>query len=322
MAPVDGAGAGGGVTATGGAVTLIDALATFPSDSARISAEPRALSIVLGMLGALGLVEQRLGLYRATLLARTYLHPDSSFYWGGVFHRQRDLMPEHARLVALLKARPTGPDVGAVGAWESGQLPADFAKTIAKFMHAHSLPAAIGAAKGGVFDGVRSLLDVGGGSGVFGIAIAQRHPDLHATILDLKTMCDAAQEYIDAAGVGDRVAVHPLDMFREAWPRGHDALFFSNIFHDWNDQTCTELSAKAFDALPKGGRIYLHEMLMNDDGGGPQTTAGFSMHMLLYTRGKQYTLAELKSFLEGAGFADVTSTHTCSYYSLTSARKS
>ncbi len=46
-----------------------------------------------------------------------------------------------------------------------------------------------------------------------------------------------------------------------------------------------------------------------------------SLAMLLYTRGKQYRLTELKSFLEGAGFTDVTSTHTCSYYSLTSARK-
>jgi acetylserotonin N-methyltransferase len=312
------------------AVTAADELGVFAAIhdealplkdlAARISAEPRALSIVLGMLAALGLVEHRLGRYRATVLARTYLHPDSPFYWGGVFHRQRQNMPEHARLVSMMKARAVDPSSGAVEAWETGQLAPDFARAIAKFMHAHSLPAAIGVARSGLFDGVKSLLDVGAGSGVFGIAVAQRHPKLKATILDLQPMCDAAQVYIDEAGVGDRVSVLPLDMFRQPWPKGHDALFFSNIYHDWNDETCAELSAKAFEALPKGGRIYLHEMLMDDGCDGPVTTAGFSMHMLLNTRGKQYTLGELKGFLEGAGFRDVASTHTCGYYSLVSAR--
>lgn len=301
--------------AVGDEALPLDALAS------KISAEPRALSIVLTMLGALGLVERRLGLYRASVLARTYLHPDSPFYWGGVFHRQRESLPEHARLVSMLRARTVDPTSGAVEAWETGQLPPEFARRIAKFMHAHSLPAAIGVARSGQFDGVTSLLDVGAGSGVFAIAVAQRHPELKATLLDLQPMCDAAQGYIDEAGVGDRVGVLPLDMFRQPWPKGHDALFFSNVFHDWDDKVCADLSAKAFEALPKGGRVYLHEQLIDDGHDGPVTTAGFSIHMLLNTRGKQFTLAELKGFLEGAGFRDVTATSTCGYYSLTSARK-
>jgi acetylserotonin N-methyltransferase len=139
--------------------------------------------------------------------------------------------------------------------------------------------------------------------------------------MDLRAMCAAAQPYIDDGGCGDRVDTLAVDMFREAWPTGYDALFFSNIYHDWDDRVCAELSAKAFAALPPGGRIFLHEMLMNDNGDGPATTASFSMLMLLGTRGRQYTLAELRGFLEGAGFQDVTARPTCSYYSLVSARK-
>ena len=44
----------------------------------------------------------------------------------------------------------------------------------------------------------------------------------------------------------DQVAV---DLFREPWPKGHDALFFSNVFHDWDFETCDWLAAQAFDAL-------------------------------------------------------------------------
>jgi 3-hydroxy-5-methyl-1-naphthoate 3-O-methyltransferase len=43
--------------------------------------------------------------------------------------------------------------------------------------------------------------------------------------------------------------------------------------------------------------------------------------MLLGTKGRQYTLAELRGFLEGAGFQEVNARPTCSYYSLVTARK-
>jgi 3-hydroxy-5-methyl-1-naphthoate 3-O-methyltransferase len=170
-------------------------------------------------------------------------------------------------------------------------------------------------------ENVTSLLDVGGGSGVFSIEIARANPQLSATILEIDTMCVAAQAYIDKAGA-DRVTTLACDMFRQDWPTGHDAHFFSNIFHDWSDETCRMLAAKSFAALPSGGRILLHEILMNDDGTGPLIPAAFSMLMLLGTKGKQFSLPELKGFLEGAGFVDVQAERTGGgYYSLVTARK-
>jgi len=62
---------------------------------------------------------------------------------------------------------------------------------------------------------------------------------------------------------------------------------------------------KSFDALPSGGRILLHEILMDDDGCGPLPAAAFSMLMLIGTRGRQYSLPELRGFLEPAGFTGV-----------------
>jgi hypothetical protein len=61
----------------------------------------------------------------------------------------------------------------------------------------------------------------------------------------------------------------------------------------------------------------LHEALLDDDGDGPPTTAAFSMLMLLATQGQQFTFAELKALLETAGFKDVETRQTSSYYSIT-----
>ena len=82
-------------------------------------------------------------------------------------------------------------------------------------------------------------------------------------------------------------------------------MLFSNIFHDWGPETNATLAAKAFAALPSGGRIFLHEMLLDDTGDGPLTTASFSTLMLANTRGRQFTFAQLKGMLEQAGFSDI-----------------
>jgi acetylserotonin N-methyltransferase len=205
--------------------------------------------------------------------------------------------------------------------WAAGEIPMERATEIAASMHSHSLPAAIGAARNYDFSSVRRILDVGGGSGCFMIAFAQTHPHLEATILELRSMCEVAKGYIESGGVGDRVGTMAVDMFREAWPKGYDALFFSNIWHDWSFRTCAWLAARAYEALPRGGRIMLHEMLLDDDGSGPTTAAAFSMFMLLATQGQQFTFEEIRRILEDAGFVGVESTPTAGYYAITTGYK-
>jgi acetylserotonin N-methyltransferase len=215
---------------------------------------------------------------------------------------------------------PTGSGRAADG-WAAGEIAIGRAHEIAASMHSHSLPAAIGAARNYDFAGIKRILDVGGGSGCFMIASAQAHPKLTATIMELGTMCEAAAPYIEAGGVGDRVDTKAVNMFRDPWPKGYDAIFFSNVWHDWNFRTCEWLARRANEALPKGGRIMLHEALLDDGGAGPATTAAFSMLMLLATQGQQFTFGELKGLLEAAGFSDIETQPTAGYYSITTGYK-
>ena len=68
-------------------------------------------------------------------------------------------------------------------------------------------------------------------------------------------------------------------MFRSDWPAGHDAHFFSNVFHDWDVEQCRVLAERSFAALPPGGRILLHESLLNETLDGPALVALYSMNM-------------------------------------------
>ncbi len=314
-------------------LTVADEVGTFSALSARalttpelaqsINVDARAAAIHLGLLAALGFVERREGRWRASAPARTWMHPSAQGYVGPLLHQFRTTQPLHAQLLATLRPGTKATAyTSAVGEWERGEMSPDLARTVTAFMNAHSRAAAKSAARQSLFADAKRVLDVGGGSAVFAIEFAQAWPALQATVMEIAAVCAEADRYIAAANVAARVRTETVNMFTQDWPTGHDVHFLSNIFHDWSDDTCRLLARRSFNALPGGGRIVLHEMLMDDDGCGPLTTAAFSLLMLLGTRGRQYTLAELRGFLEGAGFSSVEAFTTGGgYYSCVVATK-
>jgi 3-hydroxy-5-methyl-1-naphthoate 3-O-methyltransferase len=314
-------------------VSVADEVGTFAAIAARakdtasiakeIDVDARALGIHLSMLAAMGFVERREGLWRATAASRTWLHPEADGYAGPLIKRFKDQQPLHAQLLQTLRTGRKAEQYGsATLEWERGEMLPDMAKWITAFMNAHSRASSLAVGMQPVFAGIKTVLDVGGGSGIFSIELAKARPGLKATVLEIAAICKEADGYIAAGGVTDRVTTLPMNMFTQDWPKGFDAHFMSNIFHDWSDETCRLLARKSFEALPAGGRILLHEILMDDDGCGPLPAAAFSLLMLMGTRGRQYTLPELRGFLADSGFVDIETARTGGgYYSLVSARK-
>jgi len=308
---------------------VFEALAETPAAHAelarKLNLSARGTEILLPLLASLGLLERCDGHFQPSDVARLYLLRGSPYYWGGLLTRMGPSSPQHAAIRQALKgelASTTGrPGDRPSDGWAAGHVEIEQARVVAAVMHSHSIAAALGMARNIDFAGVRRLLDVGGGSGCFCIALAQRYPSLRCTIMELPTMCEVAGEYVAEAGLGDRIGTRAVDMFRQEWPRDHDALFFSNILHDWDFATCASLLARAHTALPAGGRIFIHEALLDDSGLGPLTTSTFSLLMLLGTQGRQFTYAELAKLLADAGFEDVSATPSYGYYSVVQARR-
>jgi acetylserotonin N-methyltransferase len=306
--------------------------ATISDLARRLDFDERATGALVRLLAALGLLVTSEHRFQLTDHARTYLLRSSPFYWGHMM-RVGTNEAQLATLVAALQrkdpgdtARADGPPEPAgsgrsIDRWASGTVAVDEARAVAARMQSQSLSAAIAAPRNYDCTGIARMLDVGGGSGCFAIAFAQAHPDIRTTVMELPAMCDVARGYIQRSDVADHVDTVAVDMFRDEWPTGYDAVFFSNVWHDWNVRTCSWLARRAYGVLPQGGRIMLHEMLLDDDGAGPATTASFSMQMLLATQGQQFTFGELRTILEGAGFTGIDATHTCAYYSITTGYK-
>jgi acetylserotonin N-methyltransferase len=208
-----------------------------------------------------------------------------------------------------------------IDAWSTGDIAPELARHVAEYMNATALPAALTLGKRLDLAGAQRLLDVGAGSGCYSIALAQANAGLRCTLMDLKGMCDVALDYVAKAGLAQRIDACPLDMFRQQWPTGYDAVFLSNILHDWDFETASMLVQKAFDALAPGGQILVHEMLLDDSHDGPARSAAFSFFMLLGTKGQQYTATELAGLFAKAGFKDPNVIPAHGHYAVVCARK-
>jgi len=304
-----------------GVFPLLDrAPATAEEVATSLSLSPRATEALLGVLSGLGFLTQNDRRFFITEVTRNFLLPASPYYWGGMLRFVRDLpVTRQALKDALVKDRPKvyeGKDM-----WETHEMSAELAQAFTHAMHTRSLHLGVAAAAKVDFSGHARLLDVAGGSGCFSIALAQRHPALRCTVLELAAVAGLARGYVAEFGAQDRVEVRVGDMFQDPWPAGHDAVFFSNIFHDWDRARCLHLAKKSFEALPRGGRIYVHEVVLADTKDAPLVAATDSMHMMFFTEGKQRTLGEFDGIFREAGFTGTTLTHTFGYYSVVHASK-
>jgi len=301
----------------------LDALPDSPEGlAARRNYDARALRALLPMLMQLGFLRQHDGRFQLNEAGKQYMLKTSPFYWGPFFASLSVTMDAYRLLLETVNgSRAKTANKRPVDGWESGQVDMEMARRVTAFMHCHSMPAAVGMTHTFNFDGVARFLDVAGGSGCFSIALAQHDPTVRCTVMELPTICEVASEYIAQGGVTDQVDTISIDMFRQDWPAGYDAHFFSNVFHDWSPETCLALARSSHAALESGGRILLHEMLLDDGGIGPAPTVTFSLLMAMGTKGQQFSFPELRELLEQAGFRNVRSQPTYGYYSIVSAEK-
>lgn len=292
--------------------------ATASEVATDLSLGVRATEALLGVLTSLGLLVQHQGKFSNTEVSRNFLLPEGQFYWGGYLHRVRDNPPTHARVLAAVRNDGLG---DSTNSWLAGGFDPERAKQFTAMMHSKGLPQAVGVARHGDFTGVTRLLDVAGGSGCFCIALALRHPEIRFTVLELPSVRELTAQYIADYGLQDQIDTYAADMFNDPLPSGFDAVFFSDIFHDWGRERCLQLAQRSYEMLPSGGRIYLHEALLEDTKDGSLFATTLSLRMVVATQGKQFTAGELDDLLSEAGFQDARITSTAVYHSLISATK-
>ncbi|MEI6232540.1 MAG: methyltransferase [Planctomycetota bacterium] len=149
-------------------------------------------------------------------------------------------------------------------------------------------------------DKATMLLDVGGGTGIYSIAMLQKNPTLRAIVWDRPEVLKVAAEMGAAYGVLSRLELREGDMFTDPVPTGADTILLSNILHDWDVPQCRILVARLAEALRSGGRMLIHDALLNDELDGPLPVALYSAALFSLTEGRAYSGAEYAEWLTEA----------------------
>ncbi|KAH7297551.1 hypothetical protein KP509_25G001400 [Ceratopteris richardii] len=150
------------------------------------------------------------------------------------------------------------------------------------------------------FDGLTSIVDVGGGIGVCCSKILARYPQLKAINFDLQHVIASAPRY-------DGVEHISGDMF-VAIPKA-DAVFMKWILHDWDDERCIQILKNCLAAIPEKGKIIVVDIIVEDEVERTSESCvayQLDVMMLAYTGGgRERTKQELNDIALSSGFRRV-----------------
>lgn len=153
---------------------------------------------------------------------------------------------------------------------------------------------------------VRRVLDVGGGSGVYSMAMCRANPEISAVVLDLPTVVPLTEKYVEREGLADRIHVQEGDYHEVDFGGDYDLVFLSAIVHINSAGENRSICNRAFKALNPGGRIAIQDFIVDEDRISPERSVLFALNMITSTnRGDTYTESEVRQWLFDAGFDHV-----------------
>ncbi|KAA0059108.1 trans-resveratrol di-O-methyltransferase-like [Cucumis melo var. makuwa] len=152
-----------------------------------------------------------------------------------------------------------------------------------------------------VFEGVESLVDIGGGTGTMTKAIAKAFPQIECTVLDLPQVVAELKSDIPNFKYVEG------DMFDAIPPA--DALLLKWILHDWSDEECVKILKKCKEAITSNGNkgkvMVIDLVLFNkkNDQDSIETQLFHDMLMMVVTGGKEREEKEWAKLIKEAGFS-------------------
>jgi len=147
------------------------------------------------------------------------------------------------------------------------------------------------------------ILDVGAGSGIWGLAMAQRHPETRVTALDFPNVLQAFRIQAEHMGLSDRVGLLPGNYHAVEIPEGRfDRIILANVLHLEPPEQAAALIRRVTAALLPSGDLVIVDMLGDETPAGERARAIYGLHLTLRTRqGKVHPLSHLQAWVKQAG---------------------
>jgi len=270
--------------------------------STSLHLDQHACERLLNALVSLGFLTKQNDLYFNTEESFTFLSKKSSDYLGGLMHSNH-LWNTWSNLTQVVKTGISAHPTEINGRGEEWLFP------FISAMHDRAKKQAPPQLATIDLSDIKSVIDIGGGSGAYSMEFVTKKPGIEATVFDLPNVVPITRKFIDKEGFSGRIKTYTGDYTSDDLPKGFDLAFLSAIIHSNSLDVNQDLIKKCFNALNKNGKIVIQDWIMNNDRTQPTSGAIFAINMLVGTEaGDCFTEKEVSEMLIAAGFKNISRT--------------
>lgn len=280
---------------TGVLARLADRGATAEEVAGDLGLDPMATGKVVRALTALGLVEASGDSYQITGEFAPFFTTGAGDLAPFIEHSHGMYESWGENLESWLRGEPwTTKPRGKSDVQKFGAAMSSMAATIAGQL-----------ASAMYLEGVRTMLDVGGGLGHYSRALCEVHPDLRATVLDTPQVAELGSAAVAGTEMEGRLSFCGGDYLDEGtdYGEGYDLVLQANILHQEIPDRAARLVQRGAGALGPGGRLVVLDFAIDERQRGDVLGALFAINMRSF--GDTYTESTLRGWMEQAGLGQL-----------------
>lgn len=268
------------------------------ADLARVcDCHERGLQPLLHTLTSLQLLVHEGDIWKLTPDSEAFLVPESPGYLGGLLTHQARQIARWSHLPEVIrKGKSQGRPIE--GDEDDGHFFVSFVDSLfnLNFPAAQAVAARLGSAG--------MALDLGCGSGVWSLALAQIAPELEVVAVDREIVLNqVTRPFVERLGCEARYRFLAGN-FREVELPQADVIFLGHILHSEGEAASRALLRRCWQALRPGGHLVVAEMVAAQPRGAEVFPNLFELNMLMWTEeGAVFDRSQLEEMCAEAGFS-------------------
>jgi len=267
---------------------------TLDEVSARTGVPRRTIRILADAMVALGFVDRQADRYQNGPVAATYLSGRTPAdlrpflrFWNYISYPSWIHLEESIR-------------TGRAGV---GHLSEDLVKIFSEGVESFTSGTAMALATTYDFHAHQRVLDLGGGTGSFLLAVLRHYPHLQTTLFEQPDVVAVARQHLSATPAGEQVKVIEGDFFNDPIPDGYDVVIMANVVHLFLPEHNLALLTRIRKRVPSGARLLLVDLWTDPTHTQPTFAALVAAEFQMFTgEGDVYSEEEVTGWLQQTGW--------------------
>ena len=155
-------------------------------------------------------------------------------------------------------------------------------------------------------DGIKKFVKIGATGFRYPLYIAENHPDVDVYILDNKKLLEVLQKILQDVGFPKNLKYLPTNYENEYLDEQFDMVYMDSLIDQNSILDNINSLQIVYKLISNGGRLLIHQQLIDDSRTKPTIAALQSINLLLNTKsGAAYTKSDIWVILREAGFENI-----------------